>query len=167
MNGHRALRARRTRCSLLAAVSVLASACAHWPGGRAPAADVRAAIGAANAEYARALVAGDARAMAAVFAEDGQVVAATHPGFVSGRTEIEAYNARRLEGRRYLDAVITTVDVGVEGDLAWETGTSRVTVQHGKTAPVTLTGRYLAVWERGSDRRWRIRVEIPVPDPAP
>jgi uncharacterized protein (TIGR02246 family) len=164
MIGHRALRAR---CSLLAAVSVLASGCAHWPGGRASHADVRAAIGAANAEYARALVAGDARAMAAVFAEDGEVVAAAQPGFVSGRAEIEAYAARRLEGRRYLDAVITTADVGVEGDLAWETGTSRVTVQHGKTAPVTLTGRYLAVWERGSDGRWRIRVETPVPDPAP
>ena len=69
--------------------------------------------------------------LAAVFTEDGEVIPAMERGFVSGRTEIEAYNARRLTASRYLDVVITTVQLGVSGDLAWETGTSRVTMQHG------------------------------------
>ncbi len=129
--------------------------------------DVRAAVAAANAEFARALVAGDARAMAAVFADDGELIPAMQRGFVSGRAEIEAYDARRLEGRRYLDAVITTVHLGVSGDVAWEIGTSLVTLQQGEGAPVTVTGRYLAVWKREPDGRWRIRAELPVSDPAP
>jgi uncharacterized protein (TIGR02246 family) len=167
MTRHRPLRMRRTRWSLLL-VSVVASACAHSPGARGTSdSDVRAAIAEVNAEFARALVAGDARAMAAVFAEDGEIIPATQRGFVSGRTEIESYNARRLTAGRYLDVVITTVQLGVSGDLAWETGTSRVTMQHGKSAPVTLTGRYLAVWRREADGRWRIRADLPIADPAP
>jgi uncharacterized protein (TIGR02246 family) len=158
---------RRTRYSVLVAASIVASACAHWGARGTSDADVRAAIAAANAEFGRALVAGDARAMAAVFTEDGEVIPAMQPGFVSGRAEIEAYNAGRLEARRYLDVVITTVNLGVSGDVAWETGTSRVTLQQGESAPVTVTGRYLAVWKRGPDGRWRIRADLPVADPAP
>jgi ketosteroid isomerase-like protein len=105
--------------------------------------------------------------MAAVFTDDGEVIPAMQPGFVSGRTEIEAYNASRLKASRYLDVVITTVHIGVSGDLAWETGTSRVTMQHGKSAPVTVTGRYLAVWKRDPEGRWRIRADLPIGDPAP
>lgn len=159
--------ARWARCALLAAASIGLSACAHWPGGHGRTDEVRAAIAAANAEFARALVAGDARATAAVFAEDGQVIPAAQQGFVSGRTEIEAFNAARLAGRRYLEAVITTVGLGVDGDLAWETGTSRVTMQQDESAPVTVSGRYLAVWQRGADGRWRIRADLPIADPPP
>jgi uncharacterized protein (TIGR02246 family) len=112
-------------------------------------------------------VAGDARAAAAVFTDDGEIIPATRGGVVSGRSEIEAYNAGRLDGRRYLDVVITTVSLGVSGELAWEIGTSRVTVQQGENAPVTLTGRYLAVWRRERDGRWRIRADLPVADPTP
>jgi uncharacterized protein (TIGR02246 family) len=167
MTRHRPLRMRRTRWSLLLVASMVASACAHSPARGSSDADVRAAIAEANAEFARALVAGDARATAAVFAEEGEIIPATQRGFVSGRTEIESYNARRLTAGRYLDVVITTVQLGVSGDLAWETGTSRVTMQHGKSAPVTVTGRYLAVWKREADGRWRIRADLPIADPAP
>jgi uncharacterized protein (TIGR02246 family) len=163
------VRRRRARSVLLVlASSIVASACAHGAGARGAAeAEARAAIADGNAEFARALVAGDARAMAAVFAEDGEVIPSLQRGFVSGRAEIEAYNARRLGARRYLDVVLTTVHLGVSGDVAWETGTSRVTLQQGEGAPVTLTGRYLAVWKREADGRWRIRADLPIPDPAP
>jgi uncharacterized protein (TIGR02246 family) len=146
-----------------------AGACAHLGGsrgGEAEVANVRAAIAAANAEFAQALVRGDARAMAAVFAEDGEIIPATQRGYVSGRAAIEAYQAERLQARRYLHAVITTLQLEVSGDLAWETGTSRVTIQQGESAPVTVTGRYLAVWKREPDGRWRIRAELPVADPV-
>lgn len=166
MPRHRDLRMRWARYSLFVVASMATSACAHWPGGRGTAdADVRAAIAAANTEFARALVAGDARAMAAVFTEDGEVVPAMQAGFVSGRSAVEAYYAGRLEKRRYLDVVITTVHLGRSGDLAWETGTSSVTLQQGESAPVTVTGRHLAVWKREPDGRWRIRAEVPIADP--
>jgi uncharacterized protein (TIGR02246 family) len=163
----RTLLPRRERCAVVAAAIALC-ACAHGAGARVGReAEVRAAIAAANAEFARALVAGDARAMAAVFEADGELVPPGRQGFVTGRDAIEAYEASLLAGRRYLDAALATVRLGVSGDLAWELGTSRVTIQQGELAPIELTGRYLAVWRRGADGRWRIRVDLPVGDPPP
>lgn len=154
--------------ALLAAAALATGACAHWSGARAdPEADLRAAIAAANDAFVRALVAGDARGMAAVFTEDALVIPAMQRGFVSGRDAIEAYDARRVGSIRYLEATIATVQLEVEGDLAWEAGTNRMVVQQGERAPMTVTGRYLAVWRRGEDGRWRIRAELPVPDPIP
>ena len=157
------------RCAVAAATVVLVSGCAHTGATRSAAeiAGVRGEIEAANAEFAQALVRGDAQAAASVFADDAEIVPATGRGFVSGRAAIAEYQAKRLQARRYLDVVITTVQLGVSGDLAWETGTNRVTMQQGESPPVTVTGRYLAVWERQQDGRWRIQADLPVLDPAP
>lgn len=154
--------------SLLVTIALAASACAHWPGARGRAdEEVRAAVAAANTEFARALVAGDAPAMAAVFTEDGEIVPAMQDGFVSGRAAIEAHYARLMTTRRYLDVVITTARLSRSGDLAWETGTNRMTLKQGESAPVTVTGRYLAVWRREPDGRWRICAELPIADASP
>ncbi|HET7753594.1 MAG TPA: nuclear transport factor 2 family protein [Anaeromyxobacteraceae bacterium] len=168
MSRDRSIRTRLTRCSWIVLAASLVSACAHQAGARGPRepAEVRAAIAEANAGLARALVRGDARAIAEVFTEDGEIVPPMQGGFVSGRPAIEAYQAKRLQARRYLDAVITTAQLGVSGDLAWETGTNKVTLQQGESAPVTVTGRYLTVWRRDPDGRWRIRAEVPVTDPV-
>lgn len=164
---HACLDLRRTRW-LAVAIALTASGCAHL--GRTPAAadaEVRAAIAAASAEFARALVAGDAHAAAAVFTADGEVIPTTRRGFITGREEIEAYNASRLATRRYLEVTFTTVGLEVSGDLAWETGTNSITMQQGEAAAVTLTGRYLVVWKREQDGRWRMRVDLPISDPLP
>ncbi len=168
MARHRSPCMRWTHRSLVVVVAFAASACAHWSGARGKAeAEVRAAVVAANDAYARALVAGDARALAGLFTEDAEIVPTTQQGFVSGRPEIEAHFARRLEGRRYLEVAITTSRLEVSGDLAWETGTNRITLQQGERAPVTLTGRYLAVWRREPDGRWRMCADLPIGDPSP
>jgi uncharacterized protein (TIGR02246 family) len=155
------------RLGLLAAL--LAGGCAHWSGARARQdAEVRAAVAAANADFSSALKDGDARGMAAVFTEDGELMPSTQRAFVTGRAELEAYFAKRLEGRHFLEVEVATVQLGVSGDLAWESGTSRITLRQGETtAPVLLAGRYLAVWRRDADGRWRIRAEVLVADPAP
>jgi uncharacterized protein (TIGR02246 family) len=148
---------------------LLVCGCAHSAGSRRDAEpdEARAAIAAANVAFSQALVRGDAQAMAAIFAEDGEIIPAMEPGFVTGRAAIAAYQEKRVRARRYLEANITTRGLGVSGDVAWETGTSQVTFQQGESAPVTVTGRYLAVWQRQADGSWRIRAELPVTDPVP
>ena len=142
-------------------------ACAHGPEIRAQdPAEVRAAIEATNAQFAAALKRGDAAALAAMFTEDGEVIPAAGKGFVSGRAALEAYYVGRVRAVRILDVTITTVAVEVSGDLAWETGTNRLSVQAGDAPPVTRTGRYLVAWKRGPDGRWRYRVDAVIPDPA-
>jgi uncharacterized protein (TIGR02246 family) len=136
------------------------------PPSSAEAADARTAIEATNARFAAALMKGDAAAIAGLFAEDGQVIPPAAKGFVSGRAALERYYADRLKTARFLEVVIHTAAVEVSGDLAWETGTNRVVAQTGSAPPVTRTGRYLVVWKRGADGRWRYRLDVVVPDPA-
>jgi len=144
------------------------SACSHTPpaGASSDLSGVRAAIEAANMRVAAAVMRGDAAAIAQIVAEDGEAIATTEKGFVSGRPALEAYYAGRLRAARFRDVVITTVAVEVAGDLAWETGRNRLTVQVGDAPPTTRTGRYLVVWKRQPDGRWLIRVDAVIPDPA-
>ena len=158
----------RHAASPLVFLLLLVSACSHAAPARAPTdpAETRAAIEAANVRFAAAVMRGDTAAIAQIFAEDGEAIAATEKGFVSGRPALEAYYAGRLRAARFHDVVITTTAVDVVGDLAWETGRNRLTVQVGDAPPTTRTGRYLVVWKRQQDGRWLIRVDAVIPDPA-
>ena len=148
---------------------LVALGCAH--SGGQPAAEnpdaVRAAIAEANRQLAQALIRGDAAAIASLFTETGQIIPFAAKGTVDGRAAIEAYNSKRFQTARITEAVLTSVNIGTSGDLAYETGTNRVTRQQGDAAPVTATGRYLAVWHHDADGKWRIQVDMPIPDPAP
>ncbi len=146
---------------------VLAVACAHAPASpSADPLDVRAAIAANNAQFAGAMTKANAAEIAAMFTEDGEVIPPAAKGFITGRAALESYYAARFKTARVLEVEIKTVAVEVSGDLAWETGTNRVVVQAGDGAPTTRTGRYLVAWKRGSDGRWRYRVDAVIPDPA-
>ena len=145
--------------------------CAHQPEAEAAAAvdtsAVRAAIEQCENQYAKALVRGDAVAIASVFADDGQFTLSSRKGTIQGRAAIQAFNEERLKTTKFLEATITTTDVRACGDWAYETGTNRLTRQQGDTAPVTTTGRYLTIWARESDGQWRIKVDMVATDPSP
>jgi uncharacterized protein (TIGR02246 family) len=146
------------------------AACAH-DGHGAPApgdpAAVRAAIEGTLARFSAAMKRADAGAIASMFTEDGEYIAAATKGFTTGRAAIEELFAARFKAARFIDVTIATVSVQVEGDTAYETGTSRATVQAGDAPPVTRAGRYLTVWRRQPDGVWRIRVDAIIPDPSP
>jgi uncharacterized protein (TIGR02246 family) len=147
---------------------LLTAACAHGSR-RAPAtaAEVRGAIAAANARFSEALRLGDAKAIANLFDEDGEAIPAARQGFVSGRAALEAYYASRILGARFLQVDLTTLEVEVDGELAWETGTNAILLQPAEGPPVSRSGRYLVVWKRGADGQWRIRVDAVIADPPP
>jgi uncharacterized protein (TIGR02246 family) len=142
--------------------------CAHEsPPTASDLSSVRASIEQAEAQYAKVLVAGDAPALAAFFTEDGVFILGAQKGINQGRAAVEAFNEERMKAWRYLDVTITTADVGVSGELAYERGTNRIIRQQGSATPVTSTGRYLTVWRRQSDGRWLIQADMVVADPAP
>lgn len=157
---------KKARWPLVGAVAV-ALGCAHGDAasGRS-AADARAAIEALNQEFSAAMRRGDAAAVAALFTEDGEVASPTAKGFIAGRPALLAYYTDRLRAARYLELLVITSSLDVEGDLAWTTGTNRSVIQVGDATPATRSGRYLAVLRRGADGRWRYRVDAIIPDPA-
>jgi uncharacterized protein (TIGR02246 family) len=152
------------------AVALCALGCSHVSDAAAPASaqsadEVRAAITAANAEFARAIKAKDTATLTHLFTEDA--VFLTPAGtIVKGWPELEAVWVERLSKVTFLDGGITTQYLDVHGDTAVETSRISWTIQRADAPAVTRTGRALTVWRRGSDGRWRMLADHPEYDPA-
>jgi len=99
--------------------------------------------------YAAAMNRGDAAAMAAVYADDGVEMPPGKPA-VRGRPAIEAYHRQELAGPvRLSDFALTASDTRVTGDVAYTTGTSRITVTPPGGAPqVQSSGKYVVVFRK-------------------
>jgi ketosteroid isomerase-like protein len=132
-----------------------------------PQAEARAGVEEGNRLFAAAALVGNGDRVATVFADDATVLIYLLPGTIHGHAAIADYWRNRLATTRFLDIQLTTNEVSVTGDLAYEVGTSRTKSQTGAALPVVATGRYLAVWRRGVDGRWRIQADCPIPDPPP
>lgn len=128
-------------------------------------AEARGAIAEGNRLLVAAVEVGNADRIATVFADDATLLDATRPGTIRGHLAIADYWRQRLATTRFLEAELTTSEVSVSGDLAYEVGTSRTQTQTGEAPPVVSTGRYLAVWRLGGGGRWRIAADCFMPDP--
>jgi len=133
--------------------------------GMGPAAEARAGIQEANQLLIAAALVGNGDRVATVFADDGTILPFGLKGTIHGHVAIAEYWRNRLAATRFLELELNTTEVSVTGDLAYEIGTYRATTKTGDAAPVVSTGRYLAVWRRSGDGRWRIQAECPIPDP--
>jgi uncharacterized protein (TIGR02246 family) len=115
--------------------------------------DVRAAIDAGNRDFVAAFLRGDAKAVAALYAEDAQVIP---PGgaVASGRAAIAAHWQAAIESG-VKDLKLATESVESDGDLACETGRVTLVAREGQAT----TQRYVVVWKR-EDGRWRLYRDI-------
>ena len=55
---------------------------------------------------------------------------------------------------------LVTLDVGVGGDVAHETGTVVLTIVPEGKGAITAKAKYLVVWKRQSDGSWKIHRDI-------
>ena len=73
---------------------------------------------------------------------------------LTGRAAIGEMYRQRLPRLETFRAQTDSVEVAPGGDLAWETGTTFVTLPGG-TAPPS-SSKFLIVWRKESDGQWRI-----------
>ena len=112
--------------------------------------DPRKAIEAANAEFGAAYGRGDARAVAAMFTEGGQLYP-PNQGVVAGRAAIEEFwKAAMDSGVKGVD--LKTAEVESLGDSAVEAGTYTLYKKDGTTFD---HGKYLVLWKRVGGA-WRL-----------
>ena len=109
------------------------------------------AIRAQTTSWEKAYNGGDAKAVAALYAEDALLLP---PGAsaVSGRAAILTFITKDITGSKSAGAVFVInpkTDVGVSGDMGWESGMYKVTVK----GTVVETGKFLSV-SRKKDGKW-------------
>ena len=128
-----------------------------------------AAIRAQTASWEKAFSAGDAKALAALYAEDAVLLPPGVPR-VNGRAAIQEFFTKDVAGAKAAGAVFTLnpkTDVGVSGNMGWESGTYKVTVK----GAVVETGKFLSV-SRKKDGKWLYirdtwNADAPPAPPAP
>ncbi len=116
-----------------------------------PASADETAIRAQTASWEKAYNGGDAKGVAAQYAEDALLLP---PGAarVSGRAAILEFFTKDIAGSKAAGAVFVIdpkTDVGVSGNVGWESGTYKVTVK----GAVVETGKFLSV-SRKKDGKW-------------
>jgi uncharacterized protein (TIGR02246 family) len=110
-----------------------------------------AAIRAQSTSWEKAYNGGDAKAVAALYAEDALLLPPGASG-VRGRAGILEFFARTIPDSKAAGAVFALnpkTDVGVSGNTGWESGTYKVTVK----GAIVETGKFLSV-SRKKDGKW-------------
>ena len=111
-----------------------------------------ASIRAQAAAWEKAYNAGDAKGVAAQYADDALLLPPGAPS-VRGRAAILDYFTKDIAGSKAAGAVFVLApktDVGVSGNVGWESGTYKVTVK----GAVVETGKFLSV-SRKSNGKWQ------------
>jgi uncharacterized protein (TIGR02246 family) len=109
------------------------------------------AIRAQSLSWEKAYNGGDAKAVAAQYAEDALLLPPGASG-VKGRAAIQEFFAKDIANSKAAGAVFVVnpqTDVGVSGNMGWESGTYKVTVK----GAVVETGKFMSV-SRKKDGKW-------------
>ena len=143
---------RSTKTSWLAVgIVAWAGSMASLAHAASPTSSDEIAIRAQSTSWEKAYNAGDAKAVAALYAEDARLLPPGASG-ASGRPAILEFFTKDIAGSKAAGAVIALnpkTDVGVSGNMGWESGTYKVAVK----GAVVETGKFLSV-SRKRDGKW-------------
>ena len=119
-------------------------------------------------EYAAAMRAGNATAVAAVFADDAIEMPPGAPP-ARGRAAIEAYYGELFHNCRFTTFALSYSESRIAGDLGFLVGTSRVVVSNAAGPAASShedTGKYMVVLKRVG-REWKVAYSIYKADDIP
>ncbi len=125
-------------------------------------ADVRRAIDKGNAQWNEGWVKGDAAMDAAIFADDGVQLAGNGKIFNGSQQIIERQKAGMQSADPGVKVTVTTVNVWLDGDTAYETGKYKCECKE-KGKPGRDEGRYVMIWKRQKDGSWKLYMDMGVP----
>lgn len=127
---------------------------AKSPGART----LRAAIEAANARFTKAFERGDAGALAAMYTPDA-IAFPPDSEMIRGNEAIGQF-WKATHDHAIKSAVLTTLDVGRSGNLAYEVGTASLALRQAGTQGATAAVKYVVVWKRQGDGSWKLHRDI-------
>jgi uncharacterized protein (TIGR02246 family) len=146
--------------------AALAALGGPWPAAaQSELAAVRQAIDAQNRAWAEATKAGDAAAIARIFADSGVEVSLRNSRTWKGRAAIQDLFVQVYQNPHATDAVVQTDQVLLDGPTAVEYGHYTFTYPPKDGQPQVDSGTYVVVWRRQADGGWRILVDMGLPAP--
>ena len=111
---------------------------------------------------------GDVEAAVEFYTDDAKFL---HPNteIVSGKQAIKEFfeTGRAFGLRRFY---LTSVEIGYDGNLAYERGVITIEMEPEGGLATTDTGKYLVVMKRQADNSWKVAVDIwnsDLPQPVP
>jgi uncharacterized protein (TIGR02246 family) len=160
IRGHVVLRAYVGVAAIVAAVGIASAQSRHAVVDAA----ARASIAKANADWLEAMKREDAAAVVEPYDEEAIFVTATGES-VRGRTAIEQLMRERFaKGGRVTAGRIVEDGITAAGTMIYEWGHADLEMARTGEAPVPVRGRYLTVWAKDGDGRWRITRNLSLPD---
>src|SRR5947207_7821086 len=124
--------------------------------------EARKAIGKGNAQWIEAWDKADASLIAGLFATDGVLLGKNGKSFKGPNQILERMKTVMEAAGKGVKATVTTVDLWLDGDTAYETGKYSYKFQE-KGQPVTEEGHYVTIWKRQIDGSWKIIMDMGVP----
>lgn len=118
---------------------------------------VRSEIEANLLKVSQAVADADAAAVAAWYTDEATLLP-PDAEIVQGKQAIEDFWSARLGSGFTIE--FTTRQVEGAGSLAYETGRYTSTRPSEGQEPVQTSGKYVVVWQKGSDETWRAHVDI-------
>jgi ketosteroid isomerase-like protein len=115
---------------------------------------VRTSIEEGNRAFGAAVARKDYAALAALYTENAKVLAPDAP-IVTGRRAIEEFWRAAAGALGLTGAALKTVDLEVAGDTACEVGEADLAL-----GAAQAKVKYLVVWMRGHDGKWRLHRDI-------
>jgi uncharacterized protein (TIGR02246 family) len=124
--------------------------------------DVKRAIAKGNAQWSEGWLKGDPAMVAAIFTDDGVQLAGSGK-IIKGTQQIMERQKAAMQGADPgVKVTVTTVNVWLDGDTAYETGKYKYEYTE-KGKPGTDEGRYVTIWKHQRDGSWKLSMDMGVP----
>ncbi|HEY6060129.1 MAG TPA: SgcJ/EcaC family oxidoreductase [Gemmatimonadales bacterium] len=124
---------------------------------------VRRVIDVQNQAWAEATRAGDAAAIARIFADSGVELSLRAGKTWKGRAAIQELFTQMYQNPHATEAVVQTDQVIFDGPTAIEYGHYRFTYPSKDGQPQVDSGHYVVVWRKQADGTWRILLDTGLP----
>lgn len=116
--------------------------------------------------YVKAALAGDAKAIAALYTDDAVEMPPNEPA-VKGRSAIEQYYTKQFGGGKMGTFTLTHLESRASGDIGYDVGTyDQSMTPSGATAPMKDTGKYAVILKR-TGGAWKVAYAIYNSNQAP
>ncbi len=112
------------------------------------------AVRAANAGQLKAAQALDAAATVAYYSEDATVMPPNEKIATDNASIQKAWAAMLVPGMR-IDWTPSRIESAASGDMVYDQGTYTLTMKGLKGKPIEDQGKYLAVWKKQADGKWK------------